>query len=43
MLQIKEGYGKDNVVFEGITSNGVYVINLQVGDAFYAKKIIINR
>lgn len=43
MLQIKEGYGKEKVVFEGITSNGVYIINLQVGDAFYAKKIIINR
>ncbi|SKB33322.1 Galactose binding lectin domain-containing protein [Salegentibacter holothuriorum] len=43
ILQIKEGSGTDKVIFEGITSNGVYIINLQVGKATYAKKIVIKK
>ncbi|WP_289023853.1 T9SS type A sorting domain-containing protein [uncultured Salegentibacter sp.] len=43
ILQIKEASGTNEVIFEGITSNGVYIINLQVGKALYAKKIVIKK
>jgi hypothetical protein len=43
ILQIKEGRGKDRVIFEGITSNGVYIINLQVGKERHAKKVVIKK
>jgi len=43
ILQIKEVAGKDRVIFEGITSNGVYIIILQVGEKRYSKKIIIKK
>ena len=43
ILQTKEAGGKDRVVFEGITSNGVYIINLQLGKAQYAKKVVIKK
>ncbi|MBZ9729014.1 hypothetical protein LB467_04890 [Salegentibacter sp. JZCK2] len=43
ILQVKEAGGKDRVIFEGITSNGVYIINLQLGKAQYAKKVVIKK
>jgi hypothetical protein len=43
ILQIKEAGGKDEVIFEGITSEGVYIINLQVGKAYYGKKVLIKK
>jgi hypothetical protein len=43
ILQIKEAGGKDRVVFDGITSNGVYIINLQLGKAQHAKKVVIKK
>ncbi|MBO2545209.1 hypothetical protein J0871_12350 [Salegentibacter sp. BDJ18] len=43
ILQIKEAGGKDEVIFEGITSEGVYIINLQVGKAQYGKKVLIKK
>lgn len=43
ILQIKEGRGKDQVTFDGITSDGVYIINLQVGKARHAKKVVIKK
>ena len=43
ILQIKDVVGKDHVVFEGITSNGVYIIILQVGEKRYSKKILIKK
>ncbi|MBZ9629885.1 hypothetical protein LB465_03760 [Salegentibacter sp. LM13S] len=43
ILQIKEASGKDQVIFEGITSEGVYIINLQVGKDYYGKKVLIKK
>ena len=43
ILQIKEGQGKDQVTFDGITSDGVYIINLQVGKARHSKKVVIKK
>lgn len=43
ILQIKEGRGKDQVIFDGITSDGVYIINLQVGKERHAKKVVIKK
>jgi hypothetical protein len=43
VLQVKPGSGNDNVIFDGITSDGVYIINLQLGKAQYAKKIVIKK
>lgn len=43
IIQTKEAGGKDRVIFDGITSNGVYIINLQVGEAQYAKKVLIKK
>lgn len=43
ILQIKSGVGKDEVIFEGITSDGVYIINLQLGKTQLAKKIVIKK
>lgn len=43
ILQIKEGRGKDQVTFDGITSDGVYIINLQVGKERHAKKVVIKK
>ncbi|CAM4208683.1 hypothetical protein [Gillisia limnaea] len=43
ILQIKSGVGKDEVIFDGITSSGVYIINLQVGKAQHAKKVVIKK
>ncbi len=43
IIQTKEARGKDRVIFDGITSNGVYVISLQVGEAQYVKKILIKK
>ncbi|PRX49843.1 hypothetical protein [Salegentibacter salegens] len=43
ILQIKEAGSKDQVIFEGITSEGVYIINLQVGKAQYGKKVLIKK
>lgn len=43
ILQIKSGGGLDEVIFDGITSDGVYIINLQLGKSQYAKKVIIKK
>jgi len=43
ILQVKEGTGKEEVVFNGITSDGVYIINLQLGKEYYAKKVVIKK
>jgi hypothetical protein len=43
ILQIKQGRGKDQVIFDGITSDGVYIINLQVGKERHAKKVVIKK
>jgi len=43
VLQVKPGGGKDEIIFDGITSDGVYIINLQIGNAQYAKKIVIKK
>ncbi|MGA8854782.1 MAG: T9SS type A sorting domain-containing protein, partial [Christiangramia sp.] len=43
ILHTKRGTGKEEVIFNGITSDGVYIINLQVGKTFYTKKVIIKR
>ncbi|PKD17106.1 hypothetical protein APR41_06635 [Salegentibacter salinarum] len=43
ILQIKDAGGKDEVIFEGITSEGVYIINLQIGKAQYGKKVLIKK
>ncbi|SHF54843.1 Galactose binding lectin domain-containing protein [Salegentibacter echinorum] len=41
ILQVKNAKGKEEVTFKGITSDGVYIINLLVGKAQYAKKVLI--
>jgi len=43
ILQVKKGTGKEEVVFNGITSDGVYIINLQLGKEYYAKKVVIKK
>lgn len=43
ILQTRTGSGKERVIIDGITSNGVYIINLQVGEEQHAKKILINK
>ena len=43
ILQIKEAGGKDRVVFKGITSDGVYIINLQLGKTMHAKKVLFKK
>jgi len=43
ILQIKEAGGKDRVVFKGITSDGVYIINLQLGKTMLAKKVLFKK
>jgi len=43
IVQIKQGRGKDQVIFDGITSDGVYIINLQVGKERHAKKVVIKK
>ncbi|WP_037313982.1 hypothetical protein [Salegentibacter sp. Hel_I_6] len=43
ILQVKPGGGNDTVTFEGITSDGVYIINLQLGKAQHSKKIVIKK
>ncbi len=43
ILQVKEGRGKDSVIFDGITSDGVYFIILQVGENRHSKKILIKK
>ncbi|WP_133548414.1 hypothetical protein [Salegentibacter sp. 24] len=43
IIQIKEASGKEKVIFDGITSDGVYIINLQRGKAEYAKKVLIKK
>lgn len=41
ILQIKSGGGKDEVIFDKIGSDGVYIINLQLGKTQLAKKVIV--
>ena len=43
ILQTKKGTGKEEVIFNGITSDGVYIINLQLGKNHYAKKVVIKK
>ncbi len=43
ILQVREAGGKDLVIFDGITSSGVYIINLQLGKAQHAKKVVIRK
>ncbi len=43
ILQTKKGSGKEKVVLNGITSNGVYIINLVLGEAQYSKKVLIQK
>lgn len=40
VLQSRKGNGKDEVVFEGITSDGVYIINLDLGQERFSKKVL---
>lgn len=40
VLQSRKGSGKDEVVFEGITSDGVYIINLDLGQEMFSKKVL---
>ncbi len=43
ILQIRKAKGKDEVIFDGITSNGIYIINLQLDQKQYAKKVLIKK
>ncbi|MCB7480120.1 T9SS type A sorting domain-containing protein [Christiangramia sediminis] len=43
LLQTKPGGSQDEVIFDRITSDGVYIINLQLGKGQYAKKVIIKK
>lgn len=43
ILQIRKAKGKDEVIFDRITSNGIYIINLQVDQKMYAKKVLIKK
>lgn len=43
VLQIKKGSGQEQVELNGITSNGVYIINLLVGESRYSKKVLIKK
>ena len=43
ILQVRNAKGKDEVIFDGITSNGIYIINLQLDQKQYTKKVLIKK
>ena len=43
LLQQKPGKGQEQVIFDGINSDGVYIINLRLGKENHSKKVLIKK